>query len=325
MFSSYLPVDRHRVPGHGVAAASPPPDLPSGGGGDEGIDSDELGATHVHSHSEPYRYGALAVGTNGAGPQPDPGGQEASHLHSRTSVGGTLGPLHQPSAVTGSAPIGGGAAATGGGGVTVTSYTPSMLHTSTMQVPMHHSGESLLNMTHPPKGISFVGAPAYISHLHGAYSYPPPVLGMRSGYPPSHPQPPAVSASANPVAFYSGPRGLMTLEEGPCLEEEQPVYVNPKQYNRIIKRRQQRAQLEREMRITLMNKKKPYIHESRHKHAMRRPRGPGGRFLPSTKSDAIEMSPGKCCDDSGGPNTPTGDCTVDAAAAVDGRSQTTDG
>ncbi|KAG5519959.1 hypothetical protein PMAC_000236 [Pneumocystis sp. 'macacae'] len=63
-----------------------------------------------------------------------------------------------------------------------------------------------------------------------------------------------------------------------------PFPVNAKQYHRILKRRQAKKHFQGALEELLS---KPYLHESRHRHAVRRPRGPSGRFV---SSDNVKLN-----------------------------------
>ncbi|OJJ46169.1 hypothetical protein ASPZODRAFT_2070377 [Penicilliopsis zonata CBS 506.65] len=128
-------------------------------------------------------------------------------------------------------------------------------------------------VTMQQRRMSHVGSP----HVPSAQ----PVINHvgRPSVPPTMPPPP------QPSVQHSQPSPEMV--QGTA--EESPLYVNAKQFHRILKRRVARQKLEEQLRLTSKGRK-PYLHESRHNHAMRRPRGPGGRFLTADEVAAMEKN-----------------------------------
>jgi CCAAT-binding transcription factor (CBF-B/NF-YA) subunit B len=69
--------------------------------------------------------------------------------------------------------------------------------------------------------------------------------------------------------------------------DDQPTYVNPKQYHRILKRRESRKKATGTDLTMYTPRRRNYLHLSRHNHACHRQRGAGGRFLSLKEREAL--------------------------------------
>jgi len=166
----------------------------------------------------------------------------------------------------------------------------------------------------PPQLLSSVYAQAQMAQQHG---------GAMAQMGAMAPQPAVAGAAiggagvAQSLAVPGAPRASVPLPAeaaGAIVDQDTPVYVNAKQYNRILKRRVARAKQEAENKA--VRARKAYLHESRHKHALRRARGSGGRFLTAAAIAAAEAKAAELAETAGAPAA-DGDAMPAGPASLD--------
>lgn len=156
----------------------------------------------------------------------------------------------------------------------------------------------------------FLKSPPAGASINTSWTSPRLMVGGALTSPGLSPQHAAHTASRSAIGAGLAEGFPQMQNSGQLRAQQQPQYVNAKQYQRIIKRRASRQRFQERLAITRRSKlekahakkdtasraseggnflnNQPYQHESRHRHAMRRPRGPGGRFLTSREIQELK-------------------------------------